>query len=50
MTTVLDKLCMVANINTRLKKAEIKIKETKIQALSELIDSLKQKIKIKRAD
>jgi hypothetical protein len=51
--TVLDKLCMVANINTRklieLKKAEIKIKEAKIQALSELIDSLEQKT-IRRAD
>jgi hypothetical protein len=48
MTTVLDKLCMVANIDTRklieLKKAEIKIKEEKIQALSELIDSLEQNI------
>jgi hypothetical protein len=48
LPTVLDKLCMVANINTRnlieLKKAEIKIKEAKIQALSELIDSLEQKI------
>jgi TPP-dependent 2-oxoacid decarboxylase len=50
MTTILDKLCMVANIDTRklieLKKAEIKIKEEKIQALSlsELIDSLEQKI------
>ena len=48
LPTVLDKLCMVANINTRklieLKKAEIKIKETKIQALSKLIDSLEQKI------
>jgi hypothetical protein len=48
MTTVLDKLCMVAYIDTRklieLKKAEIKIKEEKIQALSELIDSLEQKI------
>ena len=48
LPTVLDKLCMVANINTRklieIKKAEIKIKEAKIQALSELIDSLKQKI------
>ena len=45
---VLDKLCMVANINTRklieLKKAEIKTKETKIQALSELIESLEKKI------
>ena len=48
LPTVLDKLCMVANINTRklieLKKAEIKSKETKIQALTELIDSLEQKI------
>ena len=48
LPTVLDKLCMVANINTRklieLKKEEIKIKEAKIQALSELIDSLEQKI------
>ena len=48
LPTVLDKLCMVANINTRklieLKKDEIKIKEAKIQALSELIDSLEQKI------
>ena len=48
MTTVLDKLYMVANIDTRklieLKKAEIKIKEEKIQALSEVIDSLEQKI------
>jgi hypothetical protein len=48
MTTVLDKLCMVANIDTRklieLNKAEIKIKEEKIQALSELIDSLEQNI------
>ena len=48
LPTVLDKLCMVANINTRklieLKKAEIKTKETKIQALQEIIDSLKEKI------
>ena len=48
LPTVLDKLCMVANINTRklieLKKAEIKIKQAKIQALSELIDSIEQKI------
>ena len=48
LPTLLDKLCMVANINTRklieLKKAEIKIKEEKIQALSELIDSLERKI------
>jgi hypothetical protein len=48
LPTVLNKLCMVANINTRklieLKKAEIKLKETKIQALQEMIDSLEQKI------
>ena len=48
LPTVLDKLCMVANINTRklieLKKEEIKIKEEKIHALSGLIDSLEQKI------
>jgi hypothetical protein len=48
LPTVLDKLCMVANINTRklieLIKAEIKLKEKKIQALSERIDSLAQKI------
>ena len=48
LPTVLDKLCMVGNINTRklieLKKAEIKIKETKIQALQEMIKSLEQKI------
>jgi hypothetical protein len=48
LPTVLDKLCMVANINTRklieLKKAEIKMKETKIQALQEMIDSLEQKL------
>ena len=48
LPTVLDKLCMVGNINTRklieLKKAEIKIKEAKIQALQEMIKSLEQKI------
>jgi cell division protein ZapA (FtsZ GTPase activity inhibitor) len=46
LPTVLDKLCMVANINTRteLKKAEIKLKESKIQALQEKIDSLEKKI------
>jgi len=48
LPTVLDKLCMVANINARklieLKKAEIKIKEAKIQALQEMIESLEQKI------
>ena len=44
LPTVLDKLCMVANINTRklieLIKAEISIKDTKIQALQQMIDSL----------
>jgi SMC interacting uncharacterized protein involved in chromosome segregation len=39
---------MVANINTRklieLKKGEIKMKETKIQALQDMIDSLEQKL------
>ena len=48
LPTVLDKLCMVANINTRklieVIKAELKIRETKIQALSEMIDSLERKI------
>ena len=45
LPTVLDKLCMVANINIRkLKKAEIKIKEVKIQALSEMIDFLEERI------
>jgi SMC interacting uncharacterized protein involved in chromosome segregation len=47
LPTVLDKLCMVANINTRkltVLKAEIKIRETKIQALQEMIDSLENKI------
>jgi hypothetical protein len=48
LPTVLDKLCMVANINTRklieVIKLEIKLKETKIQALSETIDYLEQKI------
>jgi len=48
LPTVLDKLCMVANINTRklieLIRAEIKLKETKIQALQKVIDSLEVKI------
>src|SRR6478609_6843803 len=48
LPTVLDKLCIVANINTRklieLIKAEIKIRETKIQVLQEMIESLEQKI------
>jgi hypothetical protein len=43
---------MVANINTRklieVIKAETKIRETKIQALSEMIDSLEEKIKDQR--
>ena len=48
LPTVLDKLCMVANINTRklveIIKAEIKFKETKIQVLADMIDSLEKKI------
>jgi hypothetical protein len=48
LPTVLDKLCMVANINTRklieVIKAELKIRETKIQALSEMIDSVEETI------
>ena len=48
LPTVLDKICMVANINARklieLKKTEIKIRETKIQVLQEMIESLEQKI------
>ena len=48
LPTVLDKLCMVANINTRkmieVRKEEIKIKDWKIQALQEMIDSLEVKI------
>ena len=48
LPTVLDKLCMVANINTRklieIIKAEIAIKDTKIRALQEMIESLEQKI------
>jgi hypothetical protein len=38
LPTVLNKLCMVSNINTRKLIAEIN------QALSKLIDSLEQKI------
>jgi hypothetical protein len=49
LPTVLDKVCMVANINTRklieIIKAEIKLKETKIEELAGMIDSLEQKIK-----
>ena len=48
LPTVLDKLCMVANINTRklieVIKAEIKLKETKIEELAQMIDSLQQRI------
>ena len=48
LPTVLDKLCMVANINTRKLietiKGEIKLKETKIQELAQMIDSLQHKI------
>src|SRR4029079_1681133 len=48
LPTVLDKLCMVANINTRklveVIKAEIKMKERKILELEEMIESLEQKI------
>jgi uncharacterized coiled-coil protein SlyX len=48
LPTVLDKLCMVANINTRklieIIKAEITLKETKIEELAQMIDSLQQKI------
>jgi hypothetical protein len=48
LPTVLDKLCMVANIHTRKSieviKAEIKLKETKIQVLADTIDSLEKKI------
>lgn len=39
---------MIANINTKklieLIKTEMKLRDTKIQALSEMIDSLEQKI------
>ncbi len=48
LPTVLDKLCMVANINTRklieVIKAEIKLKEIKIQELTQIIDSLQETI------
>jgi hypothetical protein len=48
LPTVLDKLCMVANINTRKLieniRAEIKLKETKIEELARMIDSLQQNI------
>ena len=49
LPTVLDKLVMVGNINARklveVIKAELKMKETNIQALQEMIDSLEDKIK-----
>jgi hypothetical protein len=52
LPTVLDKLCMVANINMRklieIIKAEIKLKQTKIEELAQTIDSLEQKIKDQR--
>ena len=48
LPTVLDKLCMVANINIRklieIKKAEIKLKEIRIEELAQMIDSLQQRI------
>ena len=48
LPTVLDKLCMVANINTRklieIIKAELKIRETKIEELAQMIDSLQHNI------
>jgi hypothetical protein len=49
LPTVLDKLCMVANIKTRklieVIKAEIKLKETKVEELARMIHSLEVKIK-----
>ena len=48
LPTVLHKLCMVANINTRklieIITAEIKLKQVKIDELAQMIDSLQQKI------
>ena len=48
LPTVLDKLCMVANIHTgkliETIKAELNLIEEKIQALSEMIDLLEEKI------
>jgi hypothetical protein len=48
LPTVLDKLRIVSNINSRklieIIKAEIKLKETKIDKLSEMIDSLEMNI------
>ena len=53
LPTVLDKLCMVANINTRklieVIKAEIKLKNIKIEELEEIIDYLEQKINEQRS-
>ena len=53
LPTVLDKLCMVANINTRklieVIKAEIKLKNIKIEELEEMIDYLEQKINEQRS-
>jgi len=47
LPTVLDKLCMVADINTskliEIIKVEIKLRE-KIEELARMIDSLQQKI------
>jgi hypothetical protein len=48
LPTVLDKLCMVANINTRklieIIKGELKVRDRKIEELARMIDSLQQKI------
>ena len=48
LPTVLDKLSMVANINSRklieIIKAEIKLKEIKIEELAQMIDSLEETI------
>jgi hypothetical protein len=48
LPSVLDILCMVANIDARklieIIKAELIIREAKILALKEMIDSLEQKI------
>jgi predicted RNase H-like nuclease (RuvC/YqgF family) len=46
MTTVLDKLCMVTNINTRklIELKKVQNTETKIQALQEMINSLQEKL------
>ena len=53
LPTVLDKLCMVANINTRklieVIKAEIKLKNIKIEELEKIIDYLEQKINEQRS-